>query len=477
MSELKPYAEMKDSGVTWLGDVPAHWKVRRGKTIFRRIDERSATGREELLTVSSDRGVVPRKTVSVSMFKAESYVGYKLCSPGDLVINSLWAWGRGLGISRYRGIISTAYGVYRVRHSAAALPDFIHSLVRSAAFNWELRIRSKGIWISRLQLTDESFLAAALPLPPLPEQTAIARFLDDATNRIERYIRAKEKLITLMEEQKQVIVHDAVTGRIDVRTGKPYPAYKPSGVEWLGEVPAHWDVLPLKRWVSTKITDGPHETPDFSPTGISFVSAEAMVGGGIDFRRRRGFISREQHEAYCRKCRPQRDDIFMCKSGATTGKVAIVETDDEFSVWSPLALIRVNRRKVLARLLFQILQSPYVQRQVMDTWSYGTQPNLAMGAMERITIALPHLSEQADMAHFLDDATANTSRVIGHANHESELLREYRTRLIADVVTGKLDVREAATALPADTAGFDSESASIESDRPCQQGPIGTGSA
>ena len=136
-----------------------------------------------------------------------------------------------------------------------------------------------------------------------------------------------------------------------------------------------------------------HRTSGY-PAGVPFLSAEAVSDGRLDFGRRRGFISQEIHEMYCRKCRPQRDDIFMCKSGATTGKVAIVETDDEFSVWSPLALIRVDAQRVIAKLLFRVLQSRYLQGQVRDTWSFGTQPNLAMRAMERLVIALPPLDDQ-----------------------------------------------------------------------------------
>ncbi len=213
----QPYPAYKDSGVEWLGEVPEHWKIRRGKTVFRCIDERSETGSEDLLTVSSDRGIVPRDSASVTMFKAQSYVGHKLCWPGDLVINSLWAWSRGLGVSRYHGIVSTAYGVYRVRRKARALPDFIHALVRSEAFNWELRVRSKGIWVSRLQLTDDSFLRAPLLLPPLPEQRAIARFLAAASWRMSAGRAAGEREIELLREYRTRLIADVVTGKLDVR--------------------------------------------------------------------------------------------------------------------------------------------------------------------------------------------------------------------------------------------------------------------
>ena len=201
--------------------------------------------------MSSERGVVPRRTASVTMFKAESYAGHKLCWPGDLVINSLWAWAQGLGVSRFHGIVSTAYGVYRIRSDVEIEPWFIHNLVRSVPFHWELRVRSKGVWTSRLQLTDEAFLGAPFPIPPLSEQAAIVRFLDHADRRIRRYIRAKQKLIKLLEEQKQAIIHRAVTRGLN-----PNVRLKPSGVKWLGDVPVHWWVMPLRR-VTRARCDGP----------------------------------------------------------------------------------------------------------------------------------------------------------------------------------------------------------------------------
>ena len=446
---LKPYPAYKDSRIAWLGEVPEHWQVRRLKYLLKEGDMRSGDGKEQLLRVSQYTGVTPRRPTGDGDqpdTRAESLVGYKCVEPSDLIVNIMLAWNGSLGVSRFRGITSPAYCVYRFRMDVN--PWYFHRLLRSVFYKAYIKTVSTGIVESRLRLyTDNLYQMKAL-LPPPAEQAAIVRFIDHADRRIRRYIRAKEKLIALLKEQKQAIIHQAVTGQIDVRTGKPYPAYKDSRVEWLGEVPKHWKILPLKRWVSTKITDGPHETPALLDDGIPFMSAESMVGGRLDFSRRRGFISREQHEVYCRKCRPRRDDIFMCKSGATTGKVAIVEIADEFSVWSPLALVRVEPHKVLARLLFAVLQTRYVQRQVQDTWSYGTQPNLAMRAMERLVVVLPPIDEQQEVLAHLDRAAKKPSEAIDRAHREIFLLREYRIRLIADVVTGKLDVREASASLP-----------------------------
>ena len=444
IADLKPYPSMKDSGVEWLHMIPEHWEIRRMKTLLRERSKKDFPDKP-LLAATQTKGVVRKEQYeNRTVLALKDLHLLKLVRVGDFVI-SLRSFQGGIEYAREQGIISPAYTIlYPVERDNHA---YLAHVFKSEPYIENLSLFVTGIRQGQ-NIDYEKLSRAPFPYPPHPEQTAIVRFLDHADRRIRRYIRAKQRLITLLEEQKQAIIHQAVTGQIDVRTGKPYPAYKDSGVEWLGNVPEHWKILPLKRWISTKITDGPHETPALLDDGIPFMSAESMVGGRLDFSRRRGFISREQHEIYCRKCRPRRDDIFMCKSGATTGKVAIVETADEFSVWSPLALIRVESHKVLARLLFAVLQTRYVQRQVQDTWSYGTQPNLAMKAMERLVVVLPPIDEQQEVLAHLDRTTKKPSEAIDRAHREISLLREYRTRLIADVVTGKLDVRSAAARLP-----------------------------
>ena len=319
--KLKPYPVYKDSSLPWLGEVPAHWEVKRGKAIFQCIDIRSSTGEQELLTVSSERGVVPRSSATVTMFKAESYVGYKLCWPGDLVINSLWAWARGLGMSQYYGIVSSAYSVYRLRPQYKDYSVYIHELVRSAPFNWELRVRSKGIWISRLQLTDEAFLGAPFPLPPTEEQVAIVRFIDYVDRRIRRYIRAKQKLIKLLEEQKQVIIHRAVTRGLD-----PNILLKPSGVEWRGDIPEHWEVTRVRRLI-TFITSGSRDWAEFySDDGDLFIQSGNLNNSmALDLERVQRVNVPTRVEGL--RTRIAKDDILVCITGALTGNVAFVDTD------------------------------------------------------------------------------------------------------------------------------------------------------
>ena len=445
MTGLQPYPAYGDSGVEWLGTIPEHWCVVRGKKLFRCMDIRSATGEEELLTVSSDRGVVPRTSATVSMFKAKSYVGHKLCWPGDLVINSLWAWSRGLGVSKHHGIVSTAYGVYRVRRRTEASTAYVHALVRSTPFRWELRVRSKGIWISRLQMTDESFLGAPFPLPPIEEQTAIARFLDHADRRIQRYIRAKERLIELLEEQKQAIIHQAVTGQIDVRTGQPYPAYKDSGVEWLGEVPEHWEVRRLRYLVEGKLAYGANAAAEY--TNKEWPRYLRITDFGPDGRlRSQTFRSLPPEIAKDYLVEP--GDVLLARSGATVGKAFLVGEESGGACYAGyLIRARPHRGRLLPGFLFVFTQSSEFRRWKDLTLIIATIENIGADKYAGLPIPTPPVSEQQRILRFIDLAGGDLDRAAKRATSAISLLREYRTRLIADVVTGKVDVRDAAATL------------------------------
>lgn len=444
MRELKPYPAYKNSGLPWLGEVPEHWEIQRGKTLFRCIDVRSSTGQEELLTVSSERGVVPRRSANVTMFKAESYVGYKLCWSGDLVINSLWAWAQGLGVSRYYGIVSSAYGVYRLRPKLEDYSEFIHQLVRSIPFQWELQVRSKGIWISRLQLTDEAFLGAPFPLPPAEEQAAIVRFLNYMDRRIQCYIRAKQKLIKLLEEQKQVLIHRAVTRGLD-----PNVPLKPSGAEWLGDVPEHWEVPRLKQCarVISKGTTPSTEGLEMLESGpVRFVKAENIAGGLITDQPR-CFIDKNTNGILMRS-QLRKDDVLFVIAGATLGKTAIVQADHlPANTNQAVAFIRPNKR-ILAKYLSFWLQSSHVKEVTWLNAVQSAQPNLSMTDLGNFLVPLPPGREQEQIVSWLEKHIIKLCSAIESTECEIDLLRQYRPRLMANVVTGKLDVREVADRLP-----------------------------
>ena len=214
---LDPAVPLKLSGIPWLGDIPHHWDVLRAKYIYREMNERSTTGNEELLSVSHITGVTPRSQKSVTMFKAASYVGHKLCRPGDLAVNTMWAWMGALGVSTYEGIISPGYAVYRPIHPDRIIGQYMDGLLRSRPYISNIICRSTGLRASRLRLYPEDFFRLPIVLPPTEEQCQIVRSIESQTAGQDANISRLEREISLLKEYSTRLVADVVTGKLDVR--------------------------------------------------------------------------------------------------------------------------------------------------------------------------------------------------------------------------------------------------------------------
>ena len=214
---------------------------------------------------------------------------------------------------------------------------------------------------------------------------------------------------------------------------------KESGIDWIGLIPEEWRVRPIKHIVETPVTDGPHETPVLFDTGIPFLSAEAVKDGVLDFNYKRGYISLKDHERFKKKISPKKDDIFIVKSGATTGNVGIVNTDEIFDIWSPLALIRCNKTLAIQKYIYFYLLSTLFKSQVEFNWSFGTQQNIGMGVIERIKVILPPVSEQQKIVEVLDKKTAQLNKVKNLLEEQIQKLKDYRASLIYETVTKGLD--------------------------------------
>ena len=243
-SDIKPYPAYKDAGVEWLGEVPAHWAIGRAKWLFQKM-ERPVREGDEVVTCFRDGVVTLRKNRrELGFTESLKEIGYQGIRCGDLVIHSMDAFAGAIGIANSDGKGTPVYSVCKSKPQVNAY--FYAYTLREMARNEWIQALAKGIRERSSDFRYADFASQLVPFPSLPEQTAIVRFLDHADRRIRRYIRAKQKLIALLEEQKQAIIHRAVTGQIDVRTGEPYPAYKDSGVEWLGDVPEDWEMQRLR---------------------------------------------------------------------------------------------------------------------------------------------------------------------------------------------------------------------------------------
>lgn len=428
---MERYSEYKDSGVQWLGKIPKHWDIIKAKYLWNEVFSFSENGSENLLSVSQYDGVTQAKNES----RSDSLKGYKKVAKDNLVINIMLAWMGGLGVSEYNGIVSPAYCVYRLKK--AANPKFMHYLYKTPIYLAEFARHSTGVIPSRWRMYTDDFGQVLTLVPPIDEQDMIVSYLDKVTSKIDEAIAQQQKMIDLLNERKQIIINNAVTKGLN-----PDVPMKDSGVDWIGEIPEHWEVMKTLFTLSMPITDGPHETPLLYEDGIPFVSAEAvsMGNGGINFNHIRGYISKTFYDECCKKYTPQRYDIYMIKSGATTGKVAIVETDVKFTIWSPLAVFRCNQQIMNPYYLFFVLQSKFYQLQVQLGWSYGTQQNIGMRTLEKLKVTVPPVCEQVMIANKIKEKLVPINNAIKIANEQITLLYERKQLIINNVVMGKVKV-------------------------------------
>ena len=438
-SDLKPYPAYKDAGIEWLGEVPTHWDLRRTKSL---LVQRSQKGfpNEPLLAATQTKGVVRKERYeNRTVLAMKDLELLKIVRVGDFVI-SLRSFQGGIEFAREQGIISPAYTIlypFESDHHA-----YLAKVFKSRPYIENLSLFVTGIRQGQ-NIDYERLARSYLPLPPFPEQNAIVRFLDHADRRIRRYIRAKQKLVALLEEQKQAIIHQAVTGQIDVRTGQPYPAYKVSGVEWLGEVPKHWEVLRL-RDVGEAIIGLTYDPNDVvgEENGLLVLRASNISDGRIV----------DSDNVYVKCNVPNRlvlqmGDILLCSrsgSRALIGKNARINAD--FSGVTFGAFMTVFRSEK-NDYLHHVFNSNLFEYQ-SGAFLTSTINQLTLSILYNIKIPLPQITEQKKITQYLCRATADLANSIQRVRDQIDLLHEYSTRLIADVVTGKLDVREAAAALP-----------------------------
>ena len=435
----KTYPAMKDSGVPWLGETPSHWKTERAKWLFRKM-ELPVRENDEVVTCFRDGAVTLRKNRRLRGFtESLKEIGYQGIRRGDLVIHAMDAFAGAVGVSDSDGKGTPVYSVCSPRQSANAY-YYAFCVREMARSEWILAL-AKGIRERSTDFRFTDFASQRVPLPPLPEQAAIVRFLDHADRRIRRYIRAKQKLIALLEEQKQAIIHRAITRGLD-----PNVRFKSSGVEWFPEVPDHWNVLPMRRVIYSAV-DGPHFSPSYLDTGIPFLSARNIRSDGWSLEDAK-YISEDDYDAFNRRVKPVRGDVLYTKGG-TTGVARVVDLSFPFQVWVHIAVLKVNKNAIDPEFLAAALNSTRCYEQSQLFTRGATNQDLGLGRMKGIEVPVPPaLREQQAIVRYLRTSLRQALDGVSTTNREIDLLREYRARLTADIVTGKLDVREAATRLP-----------------------------
>lgn len=438
------YPEYKDSGVEWLGEVPGHWQVQRLANLFRQVAE---DGRDDLpvLTVSIHSGVSDKEfddnELDRKVTRIEDRTSYKRVAPGDLVYNMMRAWQGGFGTVTVAGLVSPAYVVARpIKRISTFL---VEQQLRTPAAVEEMRRHSRGVTDFRLRLYWEEFKTLSVVVPPPIEEAAIAAFLDRETAKIDALVAEQQNLIALLKEKRQALISHAVTKGLD-----PDVPMKDSGVAWLGEVPAHWLISPLK-YLASSIKAGPFGsalTKDmYVASGYRVYGQEQVIPG--DFTVGDYYISDGVFDELSQYAVAPGDLLISCVG--TFGKIAIVPDDVEPGIINP-RLIRLRvRSDVKAGFLCEVLRSQVVFEQFAVLSRGGTMDVINIGTLSNIYVPCPPFEEQQRILSFLADSLMEIDSLVAEADATIALLKERRTALISAAVTGKIDVRHLAV-VPAD---------------------------
>lgn len=430
---MAEYNSYMDSQIPYVGVIPSHWKTVQNKRVMhkeKRICDSYAG--QDIISLTM-RGAIVRDLGAGGKMPT-TFDGYQFVYPDELLmcLFDIDVTPRCVGRVHNEGLTSPAYSRF-VLHNNADLGYFYYYYLM-LDHTKELLHLAKNL---RHSLTEEQLGQIKVPLPPLKEQLAIATYLDRETERIDAIIAEAKASIEEYKAWKSSIIYEAVTKGLD-----PNVEMKDSGVRWFGNIPANWNVYKTLYALSMPITDGPHTTPELYDEGIPFVSAEAVScgKGKIDFEHIRGYISPEFYEECCQKYIPRKNDIYMIKSGATTGRVSYVDTDIKFSIWSPLAVFRCNEERMHFKYLFYFLQSDAYQKQVQLGWTYGTQQNIGMKTLETLKLCVPPIDIQMQIAQTLDSRCETIDGLIEEKEALIIDLESYKKSLIYEVVTGKRKV-------------------------------------
>ena len=419
IADLKPYPEYKDSGLPWLGEVPAHWEVGRLKRLLRPVDHRSTAGTETLLSLRRDHGVVVYADHFSRPPQGATTVGFKLVRAGQLVVNRLQANNGLVFHSSLDGLVSPDYSVFDPK--GPLLVEYLSELLRTPSYRAHFRRECTGLGTGSagfLRLYDDRLLGTIVALPTLSEQSAIMRFLGWAGGRLERAIRAKRKVIALLNEQKQAIIHSAVTRGLD-----PSIPLKPSGIPWLGDIPQHWETPLNQRVFGEKIRpqggssetqlslsqrDGLIATRDMQERSLqtaSFDNWKVTIPGDLVLNRFKAHLG-----------------VFF--STTIRGIVSY-----HYGVFEPKLLIDTK--------YFELLFHTYPYRAIFAGKSNGMTiglQNLSNQNFYDVRCILPPISEQFTIVSETERETKALGAIIRGFETEICLLREYRTRLVSEIL-------------------------------------------
>ncbi|MBW7899398.1 EcoKI restriction-modification system protein HsdS [Candidatus Brocadiaceae bacterium B188] len=457
---LKPYPEYKDSGVAWLGDVPKHWEIVSGMAvIFEKQVKNTGMKENTVLSLSYGR-IVIKSQDKLHGLVPESFETYQIVEPGDIIIRSTdlqndWTSLR-VGKVKNKGIITSAYLCLKVKGNLNG--EFVYWLLHGFDLMKVFYGMGSGL---RQNLSWIDFKRMPMVIPTEAEQTTVAQFLYHKTAQIARFIKAKKRMIELLKEQKQVIINDAVAGKIVIKDEggrlkaekRPDSSFRPHPSSFLQTVPEGWEVRRLRTIATVK------------PSGVDKKSHEGelpvQLCNYVDVYKNQeinsslNFMKATATPEEIKNFTLIHGDIIITKDSETWDDIAVpaivTENMDVICAYH-LALIRTTTQEITNKYLYRAISADPIADHFRVSANGVTRFGLSQGAIKDVPIPIPSIQEQSQIVSYIETKTAAIGKAISRTEREIALMQEYRTRLISDVVTGKIDVRD--IKIP-DVAGID----------------------
>lgn len=434
LAAMPRYEAYKDSGVEWLGEIPAHWELSKLGSCLKPV---SIKNRPDLplLSITREKGVIQRNIEDPDEnhnYIPDDLSNYKVLERGQFGMNKMKAWQGSYGVSDHTGIVSPAYFIFAFTKEIDS--KFFHLAIRSGLYISYFGSASDGVRIGQWDLSKPRMKEIPFLIPPIPEQTIIATFLDQKTAQIDQAVAIKEKQITLLKERKQILIQNVVTRGLN-----PDAPMRDSGVEWIGEMPSHWSMVPIRRLVDVR--DGTHDTPEYieiSENSRYLITSKDFYDGEIRVENAKS-ISIKDYDEISKRSKVDIGDVLMSMIGGNIGKSVLINEFNEFSIKN-VALFKTHGDLGLAKYILFYLASGLLEKQIQLNSRGGAQGFLSLGDVRNLIFFKIPPQEQATIVAHIETESAKIDQAISIQQQQIDKLKEYKATLINSAVTGKIKV-------------------------------------
>lgn len=431
---MKQYESYKDSGIEWLGKIPSHWTDEKLKYLVSCNDDvlDESTDPNEIINYVEISDVDAVNGVNLSSqyrFEDAPSRARRITKKGDVIVSTVRTYLKAIAVIEEDNlVVSTGFAVLRPKKIEST---FIRYALLNEFFLGEIISRSTGVSYPAINSSD--LVGIKIPLPPISEQRIIASYLDNKVSQIDVTIAEKEKMIEDLQNYRKSIISETVTRGLD-----PNVPMKDSGVEWIGMIPEDWRVSRLK--LVSDIFDGTHFSPETKEEGMPYITAGDVRGKGLNYDESKKIL----YEDYCRLveqgCKIEKNDVLLVKDGATTGRVGLMIDDNDCVALSSVAMLRPHA-DIDSLFLMYYMESNSMQTQITNSMAGAAMPRITLTKLNEFLINVPSMEEQKQISSYIDHKVEQTEKVLVEIKREIEDLKAYKSSLITEAVTGKIDLR------------------------------------